>query len=87
MTIVTKTWEVYDLKISQKTIILKEDDTIMIERKYQYLDENDKIIRELEDGIFTKTILFTELPQDMQDALIKINTYTINQINAQEGIE
>jgi hypothetical protein len=84
-----KTWTLSAAGIDYgKTEIWTEDDgsIVYVNRLYSFVDADGNILEIIGLRNAQTAVLWSDVPQNIKDALIEIDTYTKNQINQQEGI-
>lgn len=86
-----RSWTAYDLVQGKLTIHrVRHPDTgqpaIQVERRYQFLDDGEVVIREIAGGRFLAVVEIASLPAGVLSALQAIDTWTYNQALIQEGM-
>lgn len=90
-----RTWTIEATGIEYKSIDLNYKDGVLYWRRgYYFVDQNGEPIRRIVDDVvfdigesMSGSILWDDIPQDIKDALVTIDSYTKSQINQKEGIE
>ena len=85
-----KIWTAHDIGLGKLVLlpVKREGQTaIHLERRYQFIDENGTVLDEITGGRVLMDVLFTDLPQVIQDALAVIDNWTHQQALEQEGME
>lgn len=80
-----KTWTATDVEMGKLTLYPRGS-KIGIDRTYRFVDADDEIITEIAPGSVTEELAFVDLPQNIQDALIAINSWTKQRALEQEGM-
>lgn len=84
---VIKTWEAVDVKIHPNiTLFLDDENFLHVNRNYQYVDTNGEVVMPREVKMHEEIRQWSNVPQDIKDALAKINNYINNAIDEKEGI-
>jgi hypothetical protein len=83
-----KTITINDIKIGKISLQLSNDGlTLYAEGVYRYIDENSTEIEQLDPSRVQRSILWENLPQNIKDSLILINTFLYQQALIDEGME
>ena len=81
-----KTWTAADVELGKLTIY-REGSTIGVERRYKFVDSGDEVLTDIAGGRLRVDVEWSSIPSTVQNALLLIDTWTYNQILAQEGME
>jgi hypothetical protein len=81
-----KTWTAVDVG-QGKLAIIRRGTTFQVERRYVFLDDADDVLEDVAGGRLGVEVEWSAIPSGIQDALLAIDTWTYNQILAQEGME
>ena len=80
-----KTWTATDVKADKVQLWIDSAGNLHIERHYVFVDEQGDPVP-IAGGLLSESIPWTEVPQEIRDALTTINTWTLDQILQQEGM-
>lgn len=80
-----KTWTAIDLLMGKMTIIRREN-TLSLERRYQFLDSGDNVLTEIATSRLNVNELITDVPASILAALATLDVWTKNQALEQEGM-
>jgi hypothetical protein len=72
--------------VLDRLFIKRQGTAIIYERRYWYADIAGAIIEDLPSRRLSGTVEWATIPPDIQTALQTIDTWTYNQILAQEGM-
>ena len=76
-----------DLKIGKISLQLSSDGlTLYAEGVYKYVDENGAEIEQLDPRRIQRSVLWENVPQNIKDGLIVINTFLYQQALTDEGM-
>ena len=81
-----KTWTADDVRLGTFTLY-PEGANIGVERRYVFVDDQDEVLTQVAGGRLRVTVAWSSIPSTVQNALLLIDTWTYNQILAQEGME
>lgn len=80
-----KTWVAADLLMGKMTIV-QRGDTLVLERRYQFLDSSDDVLEEIAVGRLNVNELIVDVPPSILVALATLDTWTKNRALEQEGM-
>lgn len=87
MTIKTFTLEAQSINYGITGIWTEDSGSLLyLSRKYDFLDADGNVLEIIGTRTMQTAIPWVDVPQNIKDALVEIDTYTKNQINQQEGI-
>ncbi len=66
---------------------MRNGSEITIEQRYQFVDSNGDVIREVAGGRLVETKTTVEIPADVLSALVAINNWIYQQALIQEGMD
>jgi hypothetical protein len=80
-----KTWIATDVALG-KLMIMRRDDEIQIERRYQFVDGAGEVLEQIAGGRVVREIPIASLPAEVLSALQTIDNWTHQQALEQEGM-
>jgi len=82
----TKSWIAYDLGLGKLTITRRGGD-LQIERRYVFLDELGNTLVGVAGSRVVETVAIADIPNDIMQALLAIDTWTKQKALEQEGMD
>lgn len=84
---VIKKWEAVDVLVNPHIILWIDNYNVLhVSRNYQYVDSIGNVISSRLTETHEEEKPWSEVPQEIRDALTKINTYINSAIDKKEGI-
>jgi len=69
-----------------KLTILRRGTVLHVERRYQFVDEDETLMDEIAGGRLAQAVEWSTIPANVQDALLTIDAWCYAQILAQEDM-
>lgn len=81
-----KTWTASDIKMSTIRMGVDDTGTLNAVQGYSFVDDTGAVIKVLPGGSVSISVLFADLPANLQTALTEINTYMYQEALTKEGM-